>query len=177
MTDEPVDDGLYPEDGPRETFWPNGHLSERGTYWQGEWRGPYEHYLDDGQLMWKGTYAQWGIECGEWFKEGDIVTHNFCSEVGTTTDEIKDGPFETRHDNGQLCEKGTYKDGKLDGPFEWYHNNGELAFKMTYKHGKLDGPAEGYFYGELATKGIYKDHKKCGEWLEEGETVTYDPCP
>jgi len=29
----------------------------------------------------------------------------------------------------------------------------------------------------LESKGTYKDYKRCGEWLEEGETVTYDlPC-
>ena len=41
-----------------------------------------------------------------------------------------------------------------------------------------DGPWEGYYdNGQLMSKGIYKDGEKCGEWLEEGETVTYDPCP
>ena len=40
-----------------------------------------------------------------------------------------------------------------DGPYELYHENGEVR-----------------------EKGTYKDDEKCGEWLEEGETVTYDPC-
>jgi hypothetical protein len=40
-----------------------------------------------------------------------------------------------------------------DGPYELYHENGEIR-----------------------EKGTYKDDEKCGEWLEEGETVTYDPC-
>ena len=30
--------------------------------------------------------------------------------------------------------------------------------------------------GQLEEKGTYRDDEKCGEWLEEGETVTYDPC-
>ena len=65
-----------------------------------------------------------------------------------------DGPFETYYDNGQVFEKGTVKDGCWDGPFESYHDNGQLE-----------------------SKGIYKDGEKCGEWLEEGETVPYDlPC-
>ena len=25
--------------------------------------------------------------------------------------------------------------------------------------------------------GPYSMGEKCGEWFEEGETVTYDPCP
>ena len=26
-------------------------------------------------------------------------------------------------------------------------------------------------------KGTYNMGEKCGEWIEDGETVTYDPCP
>ncbi len=40
-----------------------------------------------------------------------------------------------------------------DGPWETYHDNGQVR-----------------------DKGIYKDGRKCGEWSEYGETVTYDPC-
>ena len=40
-----------------------------------------------------------------------------------------------------------------DGPWETYHDNGQLE-----------------------RKGTYKDGEKCGEWIEGGETVTYDPC-
>ncbi|GIS78811.1 MAG: hypothetical protein CM1200mP14_03770 [Gammaproteobacteria bacterium] len=43
---------------------------------------------------------------------------------GKMTDEIKDGLWESYHDNGQLESKGTYKDGKRDGPFETYYDNG-----------------------------------------------------
>ena len=64
-----------------------------------------------------------------------------------------DGPYESYYENGQLEEKGTYKDGELDGPFELYNDNGQLY-----------------------EKGTYKDGERCGEWLEDGETVTYDPC-
>ena len=64
-----------------------------------------------------------------------------------------DEPFESYYDNGQLESKGTFKNGEFDGPYELYHENGEVR-----------------------EKGTYKDDEKCGEWLEEGETVTYDPC-
>jgi hypothetical protein len=30
---------------------------------------------------------------------------------------------------------------------------------------------------QLWVKGIFKHGKRCGEWMEDGETVTYDPCP
>ena len=31
--------------------------------------------------------------------------------------------------------------------------------------------------GQLQEKGTSNMGEECGEWLEEGETVTYDPCP
>ena len=70
------------------------------------------------------------------------------------TGEIKDGPFERYHENGQLWWKGTYKDGVEEGQTETYNENGQLK-----------------------SKGAMKDDEKCGEWIEDGETVTYDPCP
>tara|TARA_Y100001001_G_scaffold150605_1_gene161402 strand:- start:920 stop:1183 length:264 start_codon:yes stop_codon:yes gene_type:complete len=64
-----------------------------------------------------------------------------------------------------------------DGPYEFYHENGQLDSKGTMKDGVLDGPVESYYdNGELSYKGTYKDDEECGEWIEDGETVTYDPC-
>ena len=31
--------------------------------------------------------------------------------------------------------------------------------------------------GQLQEKGTSNMGEKCGEWIEDGETVTYDPCP
>ena len=72
---------------------------------------------------------------------------------------------------------GSLKDGKLDGTVETYYENGQLREKGPFKDGVPDGPTEGYYEnGQLWMKGTYKDGEKCGEWLEDGETVTYDPC-
>ena len=30
--------------------------------------------------------------------------------------------------------------------------------------------------GQLWFKGTFKNGEECGEWFEQGETVTYDPC-
>ena len=76
-----------------------------------------------------------------------------CGPPEPPTEPPPDGPFEEYHDNGQLESKGTYKDGEREGPFETYYENGQLR-----------------------EKGTLKDNEKCGEWLEEGETVTYPPC-
>ena len=64
-----------------------------------------------------------------------------------------------------------------DGPYEIYHDNGQLWGKETYKDGEGHGPRENYDEnGQLMSTGIYTNGEKCGEWVEEGETVTYDPC-
>ena len=49
--------------------------------------------------------------------------------------------------------------------------------------GELDGPYESYSFasyyanGQLYEKGTYNMGQKCGEWIEDGETSTYYPCP
>ena len=43
---------------------------------------------------------------------------------------------------------------KKNGPYEFYHGNGHLAEKGAFNMGE-----------------------QCGEWVENGETMTYDPCP
>ena len=92
-------------------------------------------------------------------------------------DGVEVGPYESYHDNGQLSEKGTMKDGEIDGPVENYHENSQLWSKGTMKDGELDGPYEDYYEnGQLKSKGTFKDGEKCGEWIEGGGTVTYDPC-
>ena len=88
-----------------------------------------------------------------------------------------DGPFENYYDNGQLQEKGTFVAGELDGPYEFYYENGQLSEKSNFVAGELDGPFETYDEnGQLRAKGTFKDNEQCGEWIEDGETVTYDPC-
>jgi len=76
------------------------------------------------------------------------------SKLFPKKDGERHGPFEQYHENGQLEKKGTDKDGHLDGLYEFYHQNGQLKDKGTFNMGE-----------------------KCGEWIEDGETVTYDPCP
>ena len=44
--------------------------------------------------------------------------------------------------------------GGPDGPHETYHENGQVWWKGTWSKGE-----------------------ECGEWTEDGEAVTYDPCP
>jgi antitoxin component YwqK of YwqJK toxin-antitoxin module len=90
----------------------------------------------------------------------------------------KNGRYETYHENGQLQFRGVYVAGKPDGPFESYYENGQLKAKSTYMAGELGGPYELYHEnGQLRLRGTYDMGVQCGEWFEDGKTVTYDPCP
>ena len=100
-----------------------------------------------------------------------------------------DGPFEQYDRNGQLVFKTTVKDGEMHGPYESYWDNGQVWWKGSYKDGERHGPWEVYQEnGQLLLKGNFNANErvrddwgtqsaKCGEWFEEGETVTYSPCP
>ena len=80
-------------------------------------------------------------------------------------------------DTTRVLLSANLKDGKLDGPFESYYENGQLKAKSTYMAGELGGPYELYHEnGQLRLRGTYDMGVKCGEWIEDGETVTYDPC-
>ena len=60
-----------------------------------------------------------------------------------------------------------------DGLCEDYYRNGQLSEKGVYKDGEPHGP----FEGQLEWKGTYNMGEECGEWIEDGETESYPPCP
>ena len=52
------------------------------------------------------------------------------------------------------------------------------AGRSSYTADELDGPFERYYEnGQLEERGTYNMGEQCGEWIEDGETVTYPPCP
>ena len=53
-----------------------------------------------------------------------------------------------------MQERWTFAAGERDGPYEVYHENGQLRRRGTFNMGE-----------------------RCGEWVVDGETVTYSPCP
>ena len=112
--------------------------------------GPYESYYENGQLQEKGTFSN-----GE-----------------------PDGPWESYYENGQLHKKGSYSNGEQVGPYEEYYENGQFWVKGSWSNGVPVGPYEEYDEnGQLSWKGSYSNGERCGEWFDEGSTVTYDPCP
>ena len=93
-------------------------------------------------------------------------------------DGKRHGPYEEYRENGQLQLKANYVAGERDGQLEYYDENGQLRSKTTYVAGERLGPYELYHVnGQLEVRGNFNMGEACGEWIEDGETVTYDPCP
>ena len=186
--------------GPIFEFFPDDttRIRSTGTLKDGEWNGQISEYFENGQLMEKGTLVD-GVAQGPY---ASYHENGQLEEKTTFEDGMKNGPFELYFENGQLSWKGTYKNGERDGPYEGYWDNGQLAARSSYKNGIEEGVY--YFYhdngqllgrgyllggkavglserywenGQLREKGTDNMGEKCGEWLQNGESVTYDPCP
>lgn len=61
---------------------------------------------------------------------------------------------------------------------EMHYENGQLKQRIHQVGAIFDGLCESYHEdGRIKSKGNYNRDKKCGEWIESGKPVTYDPCP
>ena len=188
-----------PPDGPYERYDENGQLRQKSFFKDGELDGPYEDYYENSQLWNKGTYTD-GERHGPWesyHENGQLGWREIYK------DGELDGPYESYFENGQLRNKTTYTAGEYEGVREVYFANGQVRHIQVYRAGvredgrvdtywengqlestglfkdaKREGPYESYHEnGQLNEKGTHKDGEPCGEWVEDGDPVTYDPCP
>ena len=86
----------------------------------------------------------------KWFREVHTLLHGIRGPLGLVG--VESPP--QKSDPGRVKQKGTSVDGEQDGLYELYHENGQLQ-----------------------QKGVWNMGEACGEWITDGETVTYDPCP
>ena len=99
-------------------------------------------------------------------------------QTGTYRDGQREGRYEVFYPSGVLRGHGIYENDELNGPYESHYENGQLWEKSTFTAGELDGLFESYHEnGQLEQRGTANMGQKCGEWIEDGETGTYDPCP
>tara|TARA_B100000614_G_scaffold20296_1_gene16291 strand:- start:272 stop:790 length:519 start_codon:yes stop_codon:yes gene_type:complete len=105
-----------------------GQLSEKTTFKDGKYDGPWESYSIDGQLLEKGTFKDGELDglYESYYNNGQL------EEKSNWKDGEKDGLLERYYENGQLQEKSNWKDGTKDGLYEYYNNNGQLVRKETY---------------------------------------------
>lgn len=114
MADGSVKDTVRLSGGIRqiESHFPDGTLSRRMTYRNGELDGIFEEYHANGQLMEKAEY-----------KIGDVQ--------GTSTEY---------HANGKVMETIPYVNGVVHGERVVYWDNGQVRERMNYVQGQLHGP-------------------------------------
>jgi hypothetical protein len=160
--------------GPDETLL--GDYYHRGTYKNGELDGPYEAFgllekdvdLMSRDIKRQGTYIM-GEKHGEWV----VTTYSRDSVSQPASEPVQkywqgNGGFIYYLDNTDEIEIITYMAGSKHGPYSRYE---------TLLDHDQSRPLRIEEDMELKEKGTYNMGEKCGEWLEDGETVTYDPCP
>ncbi len=104
------------------------------------------------------------------FQYLDIET--FEPYTGSVYQDVFEGRFEGPSYTGYL------NNGFMDGPQQYWWPNGQLSRLFTYVEGVEHGPYERYEDdGTIGQRGAYDMGSRCGDWVQDGEYLTYDPCP
>jgi antitoxin component YwqK of YwqJK toxin-antitoxin module len=149
-------------------------VSARGRLADGLREGPWEYFDEAGLLREKKSFSK-GAPDG--LSEEYDVDGQLRSRTSYSNGE-RDGLSERFHSNGQLSARVSYSNGEQDGPLETFHLNGQLSTRLSYSNGGRDSLEEAYDEdGRLLFRRAYSNDEPCGEWSEQGETVTYPPCP
>jgi antitoxin component YwqK of YwqJK toxin-antitoxin module len=82
------------------------------------------------------------------------------------TDEkgLKQGPWETKYENGKIRYSGVFKDGKPIGEFKRFYETGELKILQVFDNKGNSKAIIYYDNGEVAAKGNYVGSKKDSVW-------------
>ncbi len=132
-------------DGESISYYKNGEVESKGSYFNKRRNGYWEFYWYTGQLQSCGNYKE-GKHDGIW-------------------KEYIDGYLHSVH---------TYKDGKLEGASESRFSNGLLNWKGQYKNDKEEGEWSFYdIYGNISEKGNYSSGQRIGIWQEGGQIVSH----
>jgi len=143
--------------GTYQTYFENGKLAQEGNVKNGNKTGVWKTYHTNGNLKEEGEYKQNTYYItNTWAKEG--------------AEQIKDGEGEyiTYFENSEYpSEKGDVLNGLKDGYWETYHENSIVILQETnYQAGKLNGQSITYYRsGNLLTSGGFVNDKKEGEWV------------
>ena len=91
-------------------YWPNGEVSEHGSYLNGQWNGSYHSYYPNGKL--------------------EIITEYNFNEI--------DGNFIEYFDTGSIKLSGKYNNGLKIGIWTYYDETGTTLFREKYNYGNLE---------------------------------------
>ncbi len=151
----------YPKDSiaKYQNYFPNGNLSEEGTFRSGEDDGKYTAYYVGGSKKYEVNFEK-GKKSGksfEYFEDGIVSSEAFYK------DGMLNGILKNYHPNGKLLSERTMVNDEEDGIYKSYFINGKP--NVIGKIVKDISQGEWLYYhdnGQLSSKAIFKDDFKEG---------------
>lgn len=169
-------DNLY--EGEVISYHPNGKVSKKANYVNGDLQGEFKEYNDKGVLTLIANYEANILDgpATVYYNHGAKM-RTFTFEDGKTVDTTY-----SYYANGQLESKIPQLNGTDEGQAIFYHEDGSLMSKITFKNDERTGPAEFYYpNGQLKVSttyneegyfnGHYKYYHSNGQLEEEGDYI------
>lgn len=135
----------YDQEGKRSGtatyFYPEGGKKHEFAYAQGEMKGPYSNWYQNGQLKSQGM-AMPILKSYESPAQGtytvtDYLLHHYWDSLGNQLLADGTGELVLHHKNGTLKERGFYQAGRKEGQWTGYREDGGLYFEEVYQKGSL----------------------------------------
>jgi hypothetical protein len=83
---------------------------------------------------------------------------------------VRDGAWQSWHDNGQVDELGAYRDGVEDGPWQWWWPNGQRKAEGRFHHGLREGKWTFWHdNGQVLMEASYFEGQGTGHWTSYHE--------
>jgi antitoxin component YwqK of YwqJK toxin-antitoxin module len=171
--------------GPARIWYPNGRLSNEGTFDANVPVGVHTRYYPNGQLHVTETYVDGVIEgsllefydTGAKKKEGELSANKQVGpwisyypdgakqSEGDYADDVQVGTWTFWHPTGEVMQESNYVDGKILGISQRLHPDGSLEAELTYVDGLLEGQVtQTYPDGKTRSSGLWKEGLRTGEW-------------
>jgi antitoxin component YwqK of YwqJK toxin-antitoxin module len=142
-------------------YYPNGKVSVRGTYLDGERHGKITNYGEKGEVAMIRNYNRGVIESYSYLgTDGKEVT-----PIPLAGNEMK---IVANYKNGKKSMEQRRVNGLLEGAYIAYHENGQKSEESNFQYGEYHGKATEY--SETGVKTIETDYEK---GYKHGWEITY----
>lgn len=136
------------------SYYKNGKVKTSGIQWKNNPVGQWTFFAEDGLIQKYYQYDSTGLLHGQ-IQRFDTI--GCLQEVIHYNHGIKDGPYKSYHQNGNIKKVAFYKDGMLDGKaFEYSEKDQTLLTEEVYRDGEKT--VEAPFNRKT------EDNKKTGVW-------------
>ena len=130
-------------EGPFESYYENGQISEKGTIKNDEYHGLYKQYHENGQLWFETRFSN-----GE-----------------------RNGNYVQFYPNGQVAYRGNYCKGKAIGLHRGWDSDGNLVFRGRYVDDVPDGKEQNFDKDGKPLEGIIEKHYEDGTLWFRGNFI------